>query len=55
MITHHTLLIVQQTALMATLGAVPLENLVSLTLTATSALRLATALPLAGQPSTRRT
>jgi putative membrane protein len=48
MIDHHTHLQTQQTELLALLGGVPLENLISLSLTATSALQMAMLLPLSG-------
>lgn len=48
MLEHHTQLLAQQTELLALLGGVPLENRISLTLTATAVLQMRTLLPLWG-------
>lgn len=48
MIEHHTQLQIQQTELLALLGGVPLENRISLSLTATAALQISMLLPLSG-------
>jgi putative membrane protein len=48
MIEHHTQLIAQQEALLAALGAAPLENTTSRMLTANNALQMAQLMPLSG-------